>query len=319
MFLIFTFSLFLFLSPLPVLLIENANEFVDIIFHLQSLCVSQIPENSQFKDLSAAFLCGKNIGDPWKREIFQKTGLIHLLVVSGGHFAFLLECLQFFSFRKKGFQILQTVLLWLILISFSFMTGFQAPVVRALMTLIFKKISEHFLWQWDPGKTQLAAGLCILSLNPAWLYSISFYLSWLTSLSLCFPFLWQDQSRSSRSSIWKKATQWISTCFCVQAVIGLFFWSFSYLGFVLNALLAPLLMLLLWPLSLGILVFSPLVQVIDFFWKYLLLGLEALSRDLSSPDFQPQNLHWLYLWSVIITLHLLAEVLRRLRFQGAYA
>lgn len=286
---------------------------------MQTFCVSQIPENSQYGDLSAAFLCGKNIADPWKREIFQKTGLIHLLVVSGGHFAFLVDCLGFISFPLQRFSMLRSFILWSVLFLFSLLTGFQAPVVRALLTLIFKNLSDYFLWQWDPGKTQLAAGLIILSLYPEWIYSLSFYLSWLTSLSLCFPLLWHDHSNAGKSSYLRKFYQWLSTCFCVQTVVALFFWSFSSLSVAMNILVAPFLMLILWPLCLSALIFSPLVSVTDFLWKWILWGLAYLSKDFSSSDIRPESLHWLYLWSLIVGLHLGAEILRRLRFRGAYA
>lgn len=297
------------------------NDKAEFIFTAQNWCLSQITEEAVSKPLVDAFLCGANIPQDFIREPFVKTGLIHLLVVSGGHFAFLVASLDFFLSR------ISTKFPWIdllklpVLLAFSFITGFQAPVVRALTSLLLHFPNRIFHWHWDQGKILMVSGIFILSLFPHWLFSLSFYLSWLASIGLCFSPLWKDNTLQNRSSKKNSLLQWVSVCVVVQTLLSLFFWNFSWLSLLMNLFFAPLLMLLLWPLCLTLVVIPPLAPVIDTCWNLVLAALRYFSNlsEAPSASLDYPSIHWLYLWIVIVILHCILEILTKERFQKSYA
>lgn len=299
--------------PLSTLLSDRA----EITSFAQNWCLSQIPNSAQSEQLLSAFLCGANIQDHSLRDPFLKTGLIHLLVVSGGHFAVLVMLIDLATSALRGRFKYLTFIKIPILISFSFMTGFQPPVVRALFCQLLDFPNHFFRWHWDQSKLQLTSGVLTLSLFPLWIESLSFYLSWLASLGLCLPPLWNN-TLIRKQGTWKsKAWHWLSTCLCIQCLLGLFFWKFSILALIMNLFLAPLLMLGLWPLCLLAVILPFSIPYTDACWKFVLQILDFCSRLSMSPapSIDPQSLHWVYLWSTIVGIHCALEILTKLRFQ----
>lgn len=277
-----------------------------------------------------SFLCGGNMKDAFTREVFLQTGLIHLLVVSGGHFAFLVASLNFLALEEKQSSRLKSgafkIFKLSVLLGFSFMTGFQPPVVRALLSLFFLAMNRYFRWNWDQGKVQLCSGLFALVLFPHWIFSLSLYLSWLTSLALCFSPLWTDTSIRKAQPWPSRLLKWCSLCLLIQCFLSLFFWQFSWLSLLMNLFVAPILMLLLWPLGLMQVFISPLSPLVDFCWGLIFSFLKICLRisaqfgsgRFSASEINFQELNWIYLWAIVISCHCLLEVMTRKRFQNSY-
>ena len=288
---------------------------------MQNWCQAQITEKSDSKILMDSFLCGARVQDIHLRELFLQTGLIHLLVVSGGHFAFLIASLDFFS---KGLspayaesKILKLINI-ILLVAFSLMTGFQAPVVRALMSLSLQTINWKLRWNWDQSKIQLFSGLFILALIPDWIFSLSFYLSWLTSMGLCFVPLWLDGRMVHKKSWRNQILKWLSTCLLIQCLVGLFFWQFSWMSFLMNLFVAPLLMLLLWPLAIVLVLFPFAYPAVDLIWNFIFRFLNFFLVGRPAPEIDFSQIHWGYLWALIIFFHACLEIMTRKRFQNHY-
>lgn len=297
------------------------NPNAEYFSYIQNWCISQIPSQSVAQEPFAAFLCGKNIQNPFLKELLVQTGLIHLLVVSGGHFVFILTQLR--RFKNKSL-VVEFLLFVPLLFVFAVMTGFQAPVARAFISLILSYPISYYRLHWTQGQTQLATGFLTLSLFPEWYFSFSFYLSWLCSLALCFStliFRYDGQTQKS----WQWITfNWLITCFLVQAIVSVFFWSFSTLSLLMNFFVAPILMSLLWPLGLSLIIYPPNSYWIDPFWKsieeILIFFTQAQNagffKQVNTSEVFQQNTNWNSLWGCLILIHLFYEVLHRFRFRG---
>jgi ComEC/Rec2-related protein len=141
-------------------------------FFIHEACLLSNPTNHEFKPLWSALICAENLqSENLFKSQLQNLGLIHLFVVSGSHFL----VLQWLLEKIKCPSWTQNILLWF----YNAITGFSAPGTRACLGLTTKK-----MFQAPPEQKQLAISFLCLSLEPSWISSASFWLSWLASLIL---------------------------------------------------------------------------------------------------------------------------------------
>lgn len=113
------------------------------------------------------------------QERYKKAGMIHLLVVSGGHTAFLIllvTCLL--KYMKVGVNTSKYILI-IVIILYIFITGASPSVLRAGIAVIIVIASELIGRQNDSFTTISTVAIIMLLNNPNMLYSLSFQLSFL--------------------------------------------------------------------------------------------------------------------------------------------
>ena len=288
---------------------------------LQASCSVFFTSRLSSGELASAFICGTSIRDPFAHQIFVQTSLIHLMVVSGSHLQMLSQLLFWITPTRWKSRPLEFTIS-LLLIFYALLTGFQPPVVRALISRLLLVFSRFFGWGWDSGKINLVSGLMLLALSPLWIYNFSFFLSWLACLGLmvapwCFPAAWRPQRRwlAKASSVLQF---WLS-CFCVQVLMSVALSSFSLLGLLMNSLVAPLISLALFPLSLSIVFIPALHGFIDAIWAELLRFLQYFA-EIAAPSTAssfPSPERWLPLWIFLAFIHGFFEFLQRTRYRGS--
>ena len=112
-------------------------------------------------------VCGSNEIHPQDRKDFLKTGVFHVLVVSGSHFITLDLLLQ------KAPQLLRGT----ILILFLLISGGSPPAVRALTHLGIQTFANFHKLAWTWVDRSLITTACVLSLFCSLFSSQSFLLS----------------------------------------------------------------------------------------------------------------------------------------------
>lgn len=138
------------------------------------LCV-QACSLSDHRDLVEAIVCGESLISKSDRQIFERSGLIHLLVVSGSHLIVLDSLLSFFvpnSVRA------------LLLLTYGAAANFQPPILRSLVFLFFNWVNEQSglrLARWQ--LTTLSGFLVVPFCSTHWSL-LSLCLSWCAALSL---------------------------------------------------------------------------------------------------------------------------------------
>lgn len=285
-------------------------------FLLQGFCSDLFVGFTHHQDLASAFICGTSIDNIFAKEIFQQAGLIHLMVVSGSHLIFVSHLLNFLSQVLFPRHPRAAWIAVLGLVFYSVMTGFQPPVVRSLVGILIGRCSHFFRWGWSNHLVQCFASLLLLSLNPPWILSLSFYLSWFASTGLNWAplFLPHRSSKDRRLRVrWQSAIfNHTITCLFIQLSLTFLNHSFSWLSFLTNLLIAPILGVILFP----VLLFSLLIPGTQFFldrgWSYLLGGLQNFvswaQAEPISFNIQPP---WLWL-ALIIAVH---HLFRRTRYE----
>ncbi len=211
--------------------------------HLQHLCISQVPQ-STFKAYYEALVCGVSLEPSEILQLLKLSGLVHLFVVSGSHLIFLE---QFLLYRVPR------ILRLLTLTGFAFISGLQPPVVRSWISLYLPFTFRR--WAWRSSFSIWMAGILSLTINPTWISSLSLQLSWACALGLQMPAFWK----------WPK-----SLCRSLWIFLFLYplLWSSpkSFLSPLCNWLLAPVIGLLLFPLSLFAMLFHQLAFITD--WSF---------------------------------------------------
>ncbi|MBX3021933.1 MAG: ComEC/Rec2 family competence protein [Bdellovibrionales bacterium] len=247
----------------------------DFVLHQGvELCRAAIP-NTLYAPLYGALVCGIDVPSGRDKALFLDSGLIHILVVSGAHLVFIEQLCAWLPERTRT----------PVLVFYSWLTGFGAPVVRALVRrLCAKRVTG---WGWSAVQIELLTSVVILLIVPSWLLSRSFLMSWLCALAIQAPGRWPRHPQLTLS---------------MKCYLFLFpFCLTSPLTVAWNCVLAPVIASLLFPVCLLAFIHPLFASVGDVFWSVLLWILEAGPRTEPATTFiNTRALCWLPL-----TVHLL--------------
>lgn len=135
----------------------------------------------------AALLSGMLIGQQSDlpkdfQQALKNTSTVHIVVVSGENLSlvagFVMVLAPLLGRRKT------LALTSLVVLGYSFLTGFQVPVIRAALMVELSYLAQFLGKESDSSWTLLVVGALMLLYNPNWLLSISFQLSFLATLAV---------------------------------------------------------------------------------------------------------------------------------------
>ncbi|MFZ7103332.1 MAG: DNA internalization-related competence protein ComEC/Rec2 [Peptococcaceae bacterium] len=175
------------LSPGQV--IGGARSFPVYVARLQDSIYRMIKEN--LPEREAGILLGLLLGDKDQMdkgfyEAAQKLGIAHVFAVSGLHVGLILA---FFLVSCKLLKLPDLFILpgsLFLLAGYSLITGLTPSVVRASIMALLGLLSVKILKYRDFYTILAAAALLILLINPLSLFSISFQLSFVTTLGIVY-------------------------------------------------------------------------------------------------------------------------------------
>lgn len=117
-------------------------------------------------------------------DVYRKTGVAHVLAISGLHVGFAAMFAAFIArrMRKHGvvYTIINIAVIWLY-IAFS---GFNISAVRAGMFFTFLSIGKMFKLRCDITNIAFITATIMLIINPLWIKSVSFQLSFAAVISI---------------------------------------------------------------------------------------------------------------------------------------
>lgn len=148
--------------------------------------------NPDGRELVKILLIGEDDIPEFLRETGIKAGIYHLFVISGLHIGFIILIFKilFIPFQRlnntkpKIFPALLLIFLWF----YNFLCGLRIPVMRAVLMVSFYLIFEILERDIEPVNSLVFAAFSILFFNPFTIYSLSFFLSFLSTAGiLIFP------------------------------------------------------------------------------------------------------------------------------------
>ena len=136
-------------------------------------------------DLASALALGDRSGLSYETaRDFRRSGVSHLLALSGLHMAVVMGILDFLLRR---FGVSKGIRCAILLVGMSFylaITGFSVSACRAAIMLAMVYISYFFATQSDPITSLFIAGVVIIASSPAAVLDIGFWLSFTATLGI---------------------------------------------------------------------------------------------------------------------------------------
>nr|MBP6710667.1 DNA internalization-related competence protein ComEC/Rec2 [Propionivibrio sp.] len=225
--------------------------------------------------------------DQW--QIFNRTGVMHLLSVSGLHVtmvaALFAAAVNFLWRRSERLMLFlpaqkATVIAgWLAAFAYALLAGFEVPAQRTLYMLSVVALALWSGRNFGASRTLLWALLVVLFLDPFSVLATGFWLSF-GAVSILF---WVGTARIGETRGWRGAlarwglAQWAVTIGSVPLLL-LFFQQFSLVSPLANALAIPFVSFIVTPLALifAVLPWPPLLQFDHWMLAQLMKLLEWL-------------------------------------------
>lgn len=234
--------------------------------------------------LSAVCLGDTSMLSPRVQNDFRRSGLTHLLVVSGLHMSILIGAVTLLLKRLHVPRAVRVAVLLAVLWVFMLLVGFSYSVIRAGIMLHFLILADAFRFRADSMTSLCAALLFILCLSPYAVVDVGFLLSFASTFGIILlsPFF---EEWIFRRDFFRKHTlcgtllqcccTTISAMLFTAPILALFFGTLPMLSVLANLLTAIPVNLLL-PLA-----FSALLTAQIPFLGFLAKGLFFLCRLLS--------------------------------------
>ena len=282
-----------------------------------------IPDSTTYKLLAALCLgCRQEITSATK-ELFQNTGTIHILAISGLHigaiFAFFLCLLRLFHFKNRKSRLILIPLIWFV----ACITGLSPSACRAATILSFITIGEAFKQETIPLNAIAAAAFFSLLINPELLYSVSFQMSYAayTGIILIYPLMQIKKMHKFLRPLYTLLCISFSAQIMTLPIMTYYFHSISLNSIFINLIAVPAASFLLYG---GILLLA-LPGFINFYLSYIIISLTHLfifSLQLFSrvvinlPDLYPTATHVILFYLIIILsiIYLITRKRHVLRF-----
>lgn len=220
-------------------------------------------------------LLGSKNEMPHKFQLaLRDTSVLHMVVVSGQNITllavFVLGMLAGFIKRRLALIITLAVVLVYVLIA-----GAQIPVLRAALMAGIVFLGQYVGRQRDGVIALFASGLTLLLINPDWIQSVSFQLSFLATFGVVVvaPVLMKSIFKSLPNIIKQDLSVTVGAQLMVLPIISIYFHQVSLIGIFSNLLVGwtiPFIMVIGTFVVLMSFIFMPFAQVFAWLVNILL-------------------------------------------------
>lgn len=233
-----------------------------------------IPDSTTYKLLAALCLGYRQEITSDTKELFQNTGTIHILAISGLHigaiFAFFLCLLRLFHFKSRKSRLILIPLIWFV----ACITGLSPSACRAATILSFITIGEAFKQETIPLNAIAAAAFFSLLINPELLYSVSFQMSYAaySGIILIYPLTQIKKMYKFLRPLYTLLCISFSAQIMTLPIMAYYFHSISLNSIFINLIAVPIASLLLY----GGIMLLALPVCISSYLSYIIIGLTHL-------------------------------------------
>ncbi|MCX8080143.1 MAG: ComEC/Rec2 family competence protein [Bacteroidia bacterium] len=254
----------------------------DKINRLRNVIADFIHQRMKNKDVASLALA-MWVGDErfLSRElysVFSESGVIHILSVSGMHVGFIYIIMNFLLSKLSLTRKARFILISVLLMFYSFLCGFGAPVLRAV--LMFMLVEALYFFPYDTHPKPLlaitAVALVLLIFDPFLIYNISFQLSFsaMAGLLLLNPVVLEAIDIENKSRIGKFIAESLVTTFSASLTTLPFvlaaFQSFTFITFLSNLAVVPISFVFMLSILIVLIPLEFLHHIPVYFGKFLI-------------------------------------------------
>ncbi|GAA0101231.1 ComEC/Rec2 family competence protein [Paraclostridium bifermentans] len=234
-----------------------------------------------YKDKSKfinSIILGEKEGiDSEANEIFSKTGVSHILALSGLHVSILITIIGF-SFGRIN-NLLKFAFLAFILWSYSIMVGQSPSIIRAIVCSLISYLAIFVQKRSDSINNLSIVGISLIINNPYVIYNISFQLSFLATLSIIYFYGYINEKIKV-----KTVSLTLAANILTSPIVYLYFKNISIVCIVSNIVVVPLLSIIIY-----ISILSAIVLPFSLILTKIMVGINT-----SIIDFIYMTLEFLY-------------------------
>ncbi len=268
--------------------------------------------------LAKAILIGEKseLADP-TRKSFARSGLAHIMAVSGMHVGFIVAPLWMlipWFWRFKWGKWAGLFLIILVLLTYAGITGFSASVTRASLTAVLLAYGKLFHRRRNSINLTATAALILLSFDPRFLFQIGFQLSFgaVFTILIIWPLLNGWINGEKKKQWWQPLLQLFLLSLVVQIgllpLLAQYFGEISLIGPFMNMVVMVVIGLMVQIGLLGLLVAAwwPFVGgwfifPVDILLQYLQQIVHAVSDwPLSWISVSGGHPLWIVLWGLML-------------------
>lgn len=226
------------------------NEVFEKENYLKSYFIRKIKDitkdySIELEDFYRATILGEGelIQDELK-EIFKYTGTAHILVISGLHVGIVIAGIIFVLNRTKIEKTMRFTLAFIILTIYIATVGITPSILRAyIMGGIY--ILGNIIYEKADSKKSLAIAFIIsILIFPAWVYSLSFWMSYIAVFSIVVVYPKVYKFRLSKYKFVNKIINLfiflLTIQICMTPIFYTFFKTVPFLAFITNFIIVPI-------------------------------------------------------------------------------
>lgn len=242
------------------------------------------------------------------REAFSHSGTLHVLSVSGLHTGLIYLVLAFmFDLidRKKKHKITKFIFITLCLWLFALITGFSAPVLRAV--IMFNLLGFGKIFFRSDYRNQinilLVSAFMLLCFDPFLIYNIGFLLSYFALFGILFfqPLFakWWQPERKFTLMIWESFTASFAATISTLPFTLFYFKQFPLWFFICNLIVVPTTFVILLLAVLVVLKVTPVYKIINCIIILLTYFINFFNREGAG---YIDNIHFTAIDAVLMSL-----------------
>lgn len=219
---------------------------------------------------------------------FSHSGTLHVLSVSGLHTGAIFLVLNFiFNYfdRNKKWKLARFIFITLSLWSFALITGFAAPVLRAVIMFNLFGFGEIYFRNKSSNRTNilLVSAFILLVFNPYYLFEIGFLLSYFAIFGLIYfqPLISRmfNFENIILKYCWSTIASSVSATISTLPITLFFFKQFPIWFFVTNIVVVPVCIVLLGLAVFAIFNLSLITLIINLLVKALIKFIEFFNSE----------------------------------------
>ena len=314
-----------FIPANKILLLGKSSDNNSFINTVHDYCMQQLAKylpDRKTLGLMQAMLIGDEINlDNETRQSYSETGIVHIIAISGSHITFFFVLISFLlaCIKNKKYHWLKYLLALPLIWFYVLMAGAAPSAVRA--AVMFTILSVGFALQKQPNSLNqlFATAFILLCIEPMWLYSIGFQLSFLAVLSLILFYSRIYHLLIPKNKLLRGAWAAISASLAAELLVAplvMYYFHLFPLWFVVANLAAYVFMGVVLVAGILIIVFSPIgiiaqwlgsvtIFIVSVFNKLVVFFQVNNPRSLSYLHITGFNLTFLYLQIAAIAIFLI--------------
>ena len=228
-------------------------------------------------------------------DTFRNNGVSHLFALSGLHVSLIsLILLKLLSiiFKEKDSSIIPYVIIFIILVIYSFITGLRPSLLRASIFFLLVGINKVYYFNIKGYNLLIIVYLIMIIFNPFVIKDISFLLSW----SITFSLLFTSELYKTNNYILNLFRTSLIALLCSLPIVVDSFYMINILSLINNILFVPFVSFIVYPLSMITFIFTPVNKILLFFTNVL----NYLSSFFEKIDFLTFYISKLNVYEIII-------------------